>query len=193
MPSMYSWQAPQSAPAAHALVMSSREDAPSAMTAPTAVSGTPRQRQRIMRLLVSRPCSVPLGIPNVGARRQGGSTSVATLRSRGRFGGCSGLLGEPLVQAPELLLEMLDLVVREILEVHELRARTLDRADELVELKVQRLGVAVLRVLDQEHHQEREDRGARVDDELPRVRVVKGGARHGPRDHQHQREEEREW
>src|ERR1700761_5201252 len=33
--------------------------------------------------------------------------------------------------------------------------------------------VAVLRILDQEHHQERDDSGAGVDDELPRVRVVK--------------------
>ena len=42
-------------------------------------------------------------------------------------------------------------------------------ADQLVELELDRLGVAVLRVLDQEHHQERDDRRAGVDDQLPGV------------------------
>jgi hypothetical protein len=43
------------------------------------------------------------------------------------------------------------------------------RTDELVELDLNRGAVAVLRVLDQEHHEECHDRGRRVDHELPAV------------------------
>ena len=46
---------------------------------------------------------------------------------------------------------------------------SLGRADQLVELDLNRLPVAVLRVLDDEDHEERDDRGRGVDDELPRV------------------------
>ena len=49
---------------------------------------------------------------------------------------------------------------------------SLDREDEFGQLELQRHGVAVLRVLNQEHHQERHDRGRGVDDELPGVAVA---------------------
>ena len=42
-------------------------------------------------------------------------------------------------------------------------------ADQFVELGLHGRAVAVLRVLDQEHHQEGDDRGAGVDDQLPGV------------------------
>ena len=54
-------------------------------------------------------------------------------------------------------------------------------ADQLVELHLDCLGVAVLGVLDQEHHQERHDRRARVDHELPRVAVTEDRAGDRPR------------
>ena len=50
-------------------------------------------------------------------------------------------------------------------------------ADQLIELEMDRLGVAVLRVLDQEDHQERDDRRAGVDHELPRIGELKIGRR----------------
>ena len=53
-------------------------------------------------------------------------------------------------------------------------------ADEFVELDLQRVGVAVLRVLDQEHHEEGDDRGAGVDDQLPGVAEVENRAADDP-------------
>jgi hypothetical protein len=44
-----------------------------------------------------------------------------------------------------------------------------DGPDQLIELDLDRFGVAVLGALNQEHHQERHDRGSRVDHELPGV------------------------
>ena len=47
--------------------------------------------------------------------------------------------------------------------------RTSGCSDQLVELDLNSLGVPVLRVLDQEDHQERDDGRSRVDDELPGI------------------------
>ena len=55
----------------------------------------------------------------------------------------------------------------------------LDGADELVQLDLDRRAVAILRVLDDEDHEERHDRRGGVDDELPRVAEPE----HGPADH----------
>lgn len=44
------------------------------------------------------------------------------------------------------------------------------------------LGVTILGVLNQKHHQECDDGGGRVDDELPRVGKVKGWPRHNPKE-----------
>ena len=54
------------------------------------------------------------------------------------------------------------------------------RADEFVQLQVQRLGVTVLGVLDEENHQEGDDRRTGIDDELPGVREMKERAAGGP-------------
>ncbi len=51
---------------------------------------------------------------------------------------------------------------------------------QLVELDLDRFGVLVRRVLDEEHHQERHDRGAGVDDELPGVAELQERAGQGP-------------
>src|SRR4051812_42677170 len=87
----------------------------------------------------------------------------------------------------------LQLFVAELLDVNHLVLRLLRGTDQFVELEVQGARVSVLRVLDDEHHQERDDRGGGVDDELPCVRVViarpeqsprqygRGGKQEGPR------------
>src|SRR5262245_14782182 len=62
-----------------------------------------------------------------------------------------------LANMAELLLEPVELLVGEILAIDQPVSRAADRVDELVELEVQRLGVAVLAVLDQEHDQKRDD------------------------------------
>jgi hypothetical protein len=49
-----------------------------------------------------------------------------------------------------------------------------------------RFGVAVLGVLDQEHHQKGDDGGSGIDDELPRIGKMKSGAGEQPNgNHQH--------
>src|SRR5688572_16721579 len=53
-----------------------------------------------------------------------------------------------------------------------------------------RLRVAVLRRLDQEHHEERDDRRPRVDDELPRLREAERGTERGPNEDRSERERE---
>ena len=50
----------------------------------------------------------------------------------------------------------------------------------------------VLGVLDQEHDQERHDRGAGVDDQLPRVGEAKDRPGHGPADDGEERDPERD-
>jgi hypothetical protein len=49
-------------------------------------------------------------------------------------------------------------------------------ADQLVEFDLDRLRVAVLVVLQQEHHEEGDDRGAGVDRQLPGVAETERGA-----------------
>src|SRR4051812_39778982 len=84
------------------------------------------------------------------------------------------------MQMPELVLQGLELLVTEFLEIHEVRPRALHAPEELVELEVDRLGVAVLGVLNQKDHEEGDDRRARVDHELPGVRKMKQGPGHEP-------------
>src|ERR1044072_7982587 len=62
-----------------------------------------------------------------------------------------------------------ELLILEVLEIEQRVVRALGRADQLVELDLHRLGVAVLRVLDEEHHEEGDDRGRSVDYELPGI------------------------
>src|SRR5438067_1675476 len=62
-----------------------------------------------------------------------------------------------------------------MLDADELLARLVDCAQELVELGLHRRTVAVLAVLDQEYHQEGDDRRSGVDDQLPRIGIMEDG------------------
>jgi hypothetical protein len=64
------------------------------------------------------------------------------------------------------------------------------RADEFVELRLDRSVVAVLRVLNEEDDEEGEDGRPRVDDEAPSVGEMEQRARCGPDDHQGQTSDE---
>src|SRR3954464_112406 len=62
-----------------------------------------------------------------------------------------------LAQALKLILKLLEILIRKVFEIDHARARALDSAEQLVELEVHRLGIAVLGVLDQKDHQECDD------------------------------------
>src|SRR5205814_8299345 len=53
-----------------------------------------------------------------------------------------------------------------------------------------RLRVAVLRVLDEENHQKGDDRRSGINDELPGIRIMKGWAGNPPDDDNEQRQDE---
>ena len=85
-------------------------------------------------------------------------------------------------QGLELPLHLLELLIGAMLEVDELIARRIDASKDLIELQVQGPGIAVLRILHQEHHQERNNGGAGVDDQLPGVGISKERTRWPPRE-----------
>ena len=78
--------------------------------------------------------------------------------------------------------QRLEIGLGQIFDVDEPIARAPERRHELVQLEMNRARLLVLRALDEEHHEERDDRRARVDDELPRVRVVEDRAGHEPQE-----------
>ena len=80
-------------------------------------------------------------------------------------------------------MQLLELIVAEILDRGEFVLCALHCQNEFGQLELDRQDVAVLRVLDQENHQERDDRGRRVDHELPCVAVMKERAGRRPHDH----------
>ena len=82
--------------------------------------------------------------------------------------------------------DSLQLVLAEILEAKHLVPRVLVGADKFVEFELYGGRVAVLGVLEKEHHQEGDNGRAGIDDELPGVRVMKEGAGDGPCDDQHE-------
>ena len=92
----------------------------------------------------------------------------------------------------QFLMQFFELVVRKIFGRSEAVLGFVHREDQLRELELQRHRVAVLRVLNQEHHQERDDRGRRIDHELPRVAVAEQRTAHGPNDHRPCCEQERD-
>jgi len=86
----------------------------------------------------------------------------------------------------ELLFQLLQFFVGEIFQIDQFISRLLQRTNDFVELEMHRFGVAVLGVLDQEHHQKSDDSGGGIDDELPRIGKMKSGAGEQPNgNHQH--------
>src|SRR4051794_10078231 len=75
----------------------------------------------------------------------------------------------------ERMEDRLQLRLGAMLDADEGVAGAFRGADHLVELGLDRRSVAVLRVLDQEDHQEGDDGRAGVDDQLPGVRPFEDG------------------
>jgi hypothetical protein len=85
-------------------------------------------------------------------------------------------LADPL----EFFLELFQVLIGKFLKIDKFISRVSKSADNLIELQMDRLGVAILSVLDEENHQECDDGCAGVDNKLPCVREMKGGARDRP-------------
>ena len=85
-----------------------------------------------------------------------------------------------LADAFELLFKFFQILIGKVFKVDQFVSRAFECADDLVQLQLKRLGIAVLRVLNKEHHQERDDGGASVDDELPGIGEMKGRPSQSP-------------
>jgi hypothetical protein len=95
------------------------------------------------------------------------------------------------VQRSILFVQGVEFFFGEIFRINEAVAGSLKRRDQLVELDVQGEGLLVLRALDQEDHQERQDGRAGVNHELPGVGKVEDWANNPPDQHDTQRQEKR--
>ena len=76
-------------------------------------------------------------------------------------------------QARELILKFLQILVGEPFQIYQVIACPGEAANDFIELELDRLRVAVLGILDEEDHQESDDRGPGVDDQLPSVGIMK--------------------
>ena len=95
------------------------------------------------------------------------------------------LLGS-LARLPELLFELLKLLIGKVLEIDQFIARVFNRANEFVQFQMNCLGVSILGVLNQKYHQEGDNGRSGVYDQLPRVGKVKNGASNEPDDNDQQ-------
>jgi len=100
----------------------------------------------------------------------------------GRRQACSQLLKVPRKGS--------QLLVRHFLKANHARPGPRNGADELIQLQLNRPGIPVLGILDHEDHEEGDDRGGGVDDELPCVGEVKMGSHGGPDDNDEARDQE---
>src|SRR6185436_19526507 len=71
--------------------------------------------------------------------------------------------------------ECIEVLLLELFQIEEGVMRAFGCADELVELHLDRFSVSILCVLNQKDHQERDDRGAGVDHQLPGVTEAEYG------------------
>ena len=117
--------------------------------------------------------------PRIQIRKPSGWRLDGAQLSGGCFCGFSRLaraglrrFSSPLACCGELLVigaDSVQLVLLKILEVKQGIVRGFVRANEFVELDMHRLSVAILRVLNEENHQEGDDGRACIYDELPGI------------------------
>ena len=68
--------------------------------------------------------------------------------------------------------KLIQVQIGKILDVDHLVLGLVDGVDKLIQFQVDRPSIPTLSVLDQEDHQERDDRSTRIDHELPSVGVM---------------------
>lgn len=96
------------------------------------------------------------------------------MRRDWRFDCLTDLLARRAVTALcKFPLQRVEFLVRAILQVDEVVARFAHAVDHLIELEMQRPGIAVLSVLDKKYDRKSSNGRARVDDELPSIRKMK--------------------
>src|SRR5215468_3339702 len=86
----------------------------------------------------------------------------------------------PVFECTKLTLDLVDFFVRTVLEIDQLIPGWFDAAQQFIELEVKRTRVAILGVLNQEYHQERDYGGAGIDDKLPGVGIAEEWPGRGP-------------
>src|SRR5207237_10554968 len=77
--------------------------------------------------------------------------------------------------ALKLLLELFQVFVGKFVKIDKFISRTFEGAADLIQFQMDRLGIAVLGVLDQEHDEKRDDRCRRINNEMPGIGEMKGG------------------
>ncbi len=77
-------------------------------------------------------------------------------------------------QLLELFFEFVQFLIGKLFKINQLVSRAFHCADDLIKFQMHCLGIAVLRVLNQKHHQKRHYSRAGVNNELPRVREMEG-------------------
>ena len=82
-----------------------------------------------------------------------------------------------------MLPHLFELALRQALNAHISVARVVGGANKFIQLGLKGGSVPILRVLNEEHHQESNDRGPRIYDELPGVGIVKNRAGDRPNEH----------
>ena len=78
--------------------------------------------------------------------------------------------------------ELVELEVRQILYVDHFVFCFIHGVDQLVQFQMDGPGIAILSILDQEYHQECNDCGAGIDDQLPGIGVMENRTGEGPDD-----------
>lgn len=86
-----------------------------------------------------------------------------------------------IAEFDEFILQELQLIILHVFDVDERIARRVDRLNKLIELEVNRARVAVLRILDEEDHEEGEDGRTGVHEELPFLGIMEERARERPK------------
>jgi len=76
----------------------------------------------------------------------------------------------------ELFLEIGEIFIRMSLQIDKFTPRVLQCSNWFVELQMNRFGIAVLRILNQKHHQKSNNGRSGINNKLPSIRIMKCGA-----------------
>lgn len=80
----------------------------------------------------------------------------------------------------KLFFERFQVFVGKFFKIDKFISRAFKGADDLIQFQMDRFGIAVLGILDQEHHEKGDDRGGRINNELPGIGEMKGGTGEDP-------------